>query len=178
MTLAPQTLESERLRFRMFRETDFDTYEKWCSKIEIMRFLGGKTLDRTQAWRHMCYLLGHWTLMGVGYYAVEEKATGTLIGRCGFTDGPVWPGFELGWTIAPEHQRRGFAIEAARTLMHLAFDVLEKENVISLIHPDNAPSRRVADKLGETVEGETTVLDMPVLIYGISRDRWRALNQK
>jgi RimJ/RimL family protein N-acetyltransferase len=42
-------------------------------------------------------------------------------------------------------------------------------HVVSLIHPDNAPSRRVAEKLGEKVEGDTEVLGMPVLIYGIDR---------
>jgi hypothetical protein len=41
--------------------------------------------------------------------------------------------------------------------------------VISLIHADNAPSRKVAEKLGEHIEGETEVMGMPVLIYGIHR---------
>ena len=40
---------------------------------------------------------------------------------------------------------------------------------ISLIHPDNAPSRRVAEKLGEKIEGETEVLTMPVLVYASHR---------
>jgi RimJ/RimL family protein N-acetyltransferase len=54
-------------------------------------------------------------------------------------------------------------------LLAYAFETLEKPHVMSVIHPDNAPSRRVAEKLGETIEGETEVLNMPVLIYGISR---------
>jgi RimJ/RimL family protein N-acetyltransferase len=40
---------------------------------------------------------------------------------------------------------------------------------VSLIHPDNAPSRRVAEKLGQKIEGETEVLTMPVLVYAASR---------
>jgi RimJ/RimL family protein N-acetyltransferase len=159
----------------MFRVEDFPTYQQWCSNIEIMRFLGGKTLDRTQAWRHMCYLIGHWELMGIGYYAVEERESGVLVGRCGFTDGPTWPGFELGWTIAPEFQGRGYATEAATRLMDLAFDEMQKPHVISLIHPDNTPSQRVAERLGETIEGETEVLGMPVRIHGISREKWRSV---
>jgi RimJ/RimL family protein N-acetyltransferase len=54
-------------------------------------------------------------------------------------------------------------------LLAYAFDELDRHHVVSLIHPDNAPSRRVAEKLGEKIEGETIVLTMPVLIYG--RDR-------
>lgn len=168
---AARELETERLRFRMLREDDFPTYEKWCANIDIMRFLGGKTMDTVQAWRHLAYLLGHWAMRGYGYYAVEEKATGAFVGRIGFTNQAGWPGFELGWTIAPEYQGRGYATEAARMLLPYAFDVLDQPHVISLIHPDNAPSRKVAEKLGETIEGETEVLTMPVLIYGIRRPR-------
>ena len=169
MPQAATELETERLHFRMPRESDFPEYEKWQANIEIQRYLGGKTMDRVQAWRHLAYLVGHWAFRGYGYYAVEEKATGQLIGRIGFTNQIGWPGFELGWTIAPEYQGRGYATEAARMLLPYAFDVLDQPHVISLIHPDNTPSRKVAEKLGEKIEGETEVMTMPVLIYGISR---------
>ena len=169
MIQAASELETERLRFRMLRESDFPTYEKWCAEIDVMRYLGGKTLDRIAAWRHMAFLIGHWQLRGYGYYAVEEKATGALVGRVGFTNQTGWPGFELGWTIWPEYQGRGYATEAARMLLQYAFSELDQPHVISLIHPDNIPSRKVAEKLGERVEGETEVMGMPVLIYGIDR---------
>ena len=169
MPQAATELETERLHFRMPRESDFPEYEKWQANIEVQRYLGGKTMDRVQAWRHLAYLVGHWAFRGYGYYAVEEKATGQLIGRIGFTNQIGWPGFELGWTIAPEYQGRGYATEAARMLLPYAFDVLDQQHVISLIHPDNTPSRKVAEKLGEKIEGETEVMTMPVLIYGISR---------
>ena len=160
---APE-LETERLRLRQFRESDFETYEVWCANPDVMRFLGGKTFNRTEAWRHMAYMLGHWQLRGYGYYAVEEKASGRLVGRVGYTDSTGWPGFELGWTLAPEVRGRGYATEAARLLLDYAFEQLDRPHVISLIHPDNSPSRRVAERLGERVEGETEVLGMPVLI--------------
>ena len=169
MAKAATELETERLNFRMLRESDFPTYEKWCANIEVMRYLGGKTLDTVQAWRHLAALVGHWAFRGYGYYAVEEKSTGNLIGRTGFTDQIGWPGFELGWTIAPEYQGRGYATEAARMLLRYAFDVLDRPHVISLIHPDNTPSRKVAEKLGEKIEGKTEVMTMPVLVYGINR---------
>ena len=161
---APE-LETERLRFRTWRASDFQTYEGWCARIEIMRYLGGKTLDTIQAWRHMAYQMGHWSMFGYGYYVCEEKATGAMVGRVGYTNHPGWPGFELGWTIIPEYQGRGYATEAARMLLRYAFDALGQSRVISLIHPDNVPSRRVAEKLGQRIEGETEVLAMPVLIY-------------
>ena len=73
MKQAARELETERLRFRQLRESDFPTYEKWCANIDVMRYIGGKTLEPVLAWRHMSNLLGHWTLRGYGYYAVEGK---------------------------------------------------------------------------------------------------------
>jgi RimJ/RimL family protein N-acetyltransferase len=49
-----------------------------------------------------------------------------------------------------------------------------RDHVISLIHPENRASIKVAERLGETHEGETEVLGMPVLIYGISRGKWES----
>jgi RimJ/RimL family protein N-acetyltransferase len=89
----------------------------------------------------------------------------------GFTNPADWPGFELGWTLAAAYQGKGFATEAARFLLEYAYTELDQAHVISLIHPDNTPSIRVAERLGEKLEGRTEVLDMPVLIYGISRGK-------
>jgi RimJ/RimL family protein N-acetyltransferase len=169
MKQAAKELETERLRFRQFRESDFTTYEQWSANIDVMRYIGGKVLDRFLAYRHMAYVLGHWALRGHGYYAVEEKATGQLVGRSGYTSHPGWPGFELGWAIGPEYQGRGYATEAARMLLQQAFDVLDQQHVISCIHPDNTPSRRVAEKLGEKIEGEAVLFEQTYLIYGIDR---------
>jgi RimJ/RimL family protein N-acetyltransferase len=168
MTKVP-ILETERLILREFRQDDFPVYEKLAADIDVMRYLGGKTMNQVEAWRHMAFMVGHWTLRGYGYFALAEKATGEFIGRAGFTNPTGWPGFELGWTIAPWRQRQGFAFEAAQRLLRFAFEDLDKEHVISLIHRDNIPSQRVAEKLGESVEGDTEVLGMPVLIYGIDR---------
>ncbi|MEO8193273.1 MAG: GNAT family N-acetyltransferase [Gemmatimonadales bacterium] len=162
-------IETERMILREFREEDFPAYEKLAADIAVMRYLGGKTQNTVEAWRHMAFLVGHWTLKGYGYWAAEEKGTGQFIGRIGFSNPAGWPGFELGWTIAPSHQGKGLASEGARRLLQYAFTELDRSHVISLIHPDNTPSRRVAEKLGETIEGETEVLGMPVLVYGVDR---------
>ncbi len=162
-------IETERLILRELRQEDFPTYEKLAADPDVMRYLGGKTMNQVDAWRHMAFMVGHWQLRGYGYFALVEKATGEFIGRAGFTNPTGWPGFELGWTVVPWKQRQGFAFEAAQRLLRFAFEDLDKDHVISLIHPDNTPSRRVAEKLGEQVEGETEILGMPVLIYGIDR---------
>jgi RimJ/RimL family protein N-acetyltransferase len=165
-------LETERLILRTYRLSDFEDHFKLCADPNIMRYLiGGKPMSRLEAWRHMAFLVGHWELLGYGYFAAEEKATGRFVGRIGFTNPEGWPGFEVGWTIAPEFQGRGFATEGGRFLLDYAFNEMKRDHVISVIHPDNKPSIRVAERLGEKLEGQTEVADMSMLIYGIDNPR-------
>ena len=163
-------LETERLILRMYRLSDFEDHFKLCADPDVMRYLlGGKPMSRLEAWRHMAFLVGHWALLGYGYFAVEEKSSGRFAGRVGFTNPEGWPGFELGWTIAPEFQGRGFATEGGRFLLQYAFKEMGKDRVISVIHPDNKPSIRVAERLGEKLEGEADVAGVTMLIYGIDK---------
>ncbi len=163
-------LETERLKLRMFRASDFEAYARICADQEVMRFLGGKPFNRLEAWRHMAFILGHWQLLGYGHWAVEEKATGKLAGRIGFLNPAGWPGFELGWTLSREFWGRGYATEGARRALEYGFKELDRPHVISLIHPENKASIRVAERLGEKVEGKTELMGTEVLIYGIDRN--------
>ncbi len=163
------TLETERLVLRMWREEDIDQYARQCADPDVMRFLGGKTFDLTETWRHMASLIGHWQLRGYGVWAVDEKETGKLVGRIGFMNPAGWPGFELGWTLGKEFWGKGYATEGARRALSYAFNEMDRDHVISCIHPDNTPSIRVAERLGEGVEGEAVVLGTKVLIYGVDR---------
>lgn len=162
-------LETDRLILRMWRPSDFDTYASMCADPEVMRYMGGKIFDRPQAWRHMAFLVGHWHLLGYGHWAVEEKATGDFIGRIGFMNPEGWPGFEIGWTLRRQSWGRGYATEGAKQALMYAFNELNKDHVISLIHTDNHRSMRVAERLGEKLEGQTELIGIPLLIYGIDR---------
>ena len=163
------TLETERLILRMWREADFEQYAELCADPEVMRFLGGKVFDRIEAWRHMASMIGHWHLRGFGIWAAEEKDSGRLAGRIGCIYPEGWPGFEVGWTLKREFWGKGYATEAARRSLEYAFSELDKPHVISLIHADNHASIRVAERLGEKLEGTVHVVGMDLLIYGIDR---------
>lgn len=162
-------LETERLTLRLWRASDFEPFAAMCADEEVMRYVGGKTLTRPEAWRFMALVVGHWHLKGFGMWAVEERDGGELVGRVGCWQPEGWPGFELGWVLRREFWGRGFATEAARAALRHAFDELEQTHVISLIHPDNRASIRVAERLGEKLEGRTEVFGMEVSIYGIER---------
>ena len=170
-------LETDRLVMRWIRLEDFEAYAALGADPEVMRYLGGKTWDRLESWRHMCAMIGHWHFRGYGIWAIEEKATGQFIGRIGLHYPETWPGFELGWTLARHAQGKGYATEAAKRSLEYAFNELDRDHVISLINPENHASIRVAERIGETVEGQTELLGHEVLIYGIDRDTWRAGQQ-
>ena len=168
------TLETERLRLRMFRETDLDAYAAMSADPEVMRYLGaGEPLTRADAWRQMAMLIGHWQLRGYGPWAVEERASGALVGRIGLFNPDGWPGLECIWTLARGAWGKGYATEGARRALEYAFSELGQPRVISLIRPGNVASVRVAERIGERPEGRVTLFGSEVLVYGISREHPR-----
>lgn len=163
-------LETERLKLRMWRETDLDDYAEMSADPAVMQYLTlGKLFTRADAWRSIAFFMGHWEMRGYGHWAVEEKATRRMIGRIGFLNPEGWPGFEIGWTLARHAWGKGYATEGAKRALAYAFNELDRRHVISLIHPDNAPSMRVAERLGEKREGRARVNETDVLVYGIDR---------
>lgn len=164
------SLSTDRLILRMFRDDDIDEYAAICDDAEVMRFIGdGKRLSRPESWRNMAMILGHWQLRGYGIWAVEERQSGRLVGRVGFFNPDGWPGFELGWLLGRDHWGRGFATEAGRAALDFAFNVLRRDRVISLIHPGNQPSIRVAQRLGERFDGLVELGGSQVRVYAISQ---------
>jgi RimJ/RimL family protein N-acetyltransferase len=168
------TLETERLLLRPFRNSDIDAYAAMCADREVMRYVGGReVLSRDDAWRQMALLVGHWHLRGFGMWAVEERATGSFIGRVGLHFPEGWPDREVAWALARPYWGRGFALEAARAALAHAFGHLQWQRAISLIDPDNRRSIRLAERLGQRFAREAEVQGHRVALYSIERDRWR-----
>ncbi|HEX3531165.1 MAG TPA: GNAT family N-acetyltransferase [Thermoanaerobaculia bacterium] len=164
-----QILETERLVLRPFRAGDFDDYAALFADPEVTRYLSRVQWNRDQAWLNLAFQVGHWKLLGYGMWAAVERETGAFVGRIGFAEPEGWPGCELAWALAPRFWGRGYATEGARAALDYAFTVLGKNRVISLIHPENDASLRVAGRLGETLQGRTDHTGREMLIYGIER---------
>jgi RimJ/RimL family protein N-acetyltransferase len=166
-------LQTERLTLRMLQGSDFEEYAAIHTDPEVTRYTTRTHLDRIEAWRHLAIVCGHWHLRGFGMWGVFEKDTGRLAGRTGFHYPDSWPAFELGWTMGRAFWGKGYATEAARECLRYAFEDMGRDHVISLIDPENVASIRVAERIGETLEGEHQLGEHRLLMYGISKGAWR-----
>jgi RimJ/RimL family protein N-acetyltransferase len=174
--VVPQSdaLRTERLILRRWRPEDAAPMTAINSDPAVTEFLNRRMdaaataafLDRTQA---------HWAEHGFGHWAVEPLA-GPLAGEMiGFV-GVAYPTFlpelatrpELGWRLSSSAWGHGFATEAALAARDDAFTRLALPELISIVHPDNIRSRRVASKAGMTIERQT-----PNPVIGRDVDIWR-----
>ena len=169
------TLQTKRLVLRAFRAEDIDAYAALCADPEVMRYIGpGVPLSRIEAWRHMAMLVGHWQLRGFGTWAVEERGTGDFIGRVGLHLPEGWPDREIGWSIVRSHWGKGLAFEAADAALAHAFLTLGWPRIVSMIHPANAASIRLALRLGQRPDRELELQGHPARVYSLERETWLA----
>ena len=144
-------LETERLVLRGWREDDFEPFAAVYANPQDARFIGG-VHTRDDAWRRMAGYIGHWVLRGYGHWVLEGKASSELVGWAGLWSPEGFPGQEVAWTLLPLSRGRGLAREAGLRIRAYAYETLGWETVISLIHLENAPSIRVAERLGASFE--------------------------
>jgi RimJ/RimL family protein N-acetyltransferase len=168
-------IETERLRMRPFREDDLDDYTAVLQTAGVRRWLHlPDDVGREQAWFQMAVWLGQWELRGTGNWVVEEKATGTFVGRVGshWPERDDWPGIELGWTLHPDHWGKGYATEAGAAAREWTFANHDVDALYSLILEDNLASQSVARHLGFTPWELRTMKffpEMPHMIWRLQR---------
>jgi RimJ/RimL family protein N-acetyltransferase len=99
------------------------------------------------------------------------RSNDTLIGYCGFFHQQVdeTNEIEIGYRLHPDYWNQGLATEAATAVRDHAFGDLKLPRVISLIHPDNVASRRVAQKIGMRFERSTVFKGFPTQIFALNR---------
>ncbi|MEH2551306.1 RimJ/RimL family protein N-acetyltransferase [Bradyrhizobium sp. AZCC 2262] len=95
-------IETERLILRQWRASDVTANTMMLGDPLSARFITADRKPVTEpmvGWRNAAIMAGHWVLHGFGMFVVEEKASGTFVGRVGPFYPPVWPGFEVGWGV-------------------------------------------------------------------------------
>lgn len=166
---------SDRLVLRRWRAEDLDACAAINAEAETMAMVGpSRPLTRAESAAALDVLCHHWAIHGFGLWAVEERATGRLIGRAGVWHPPDWPYTEIGWLLGRDWWGRGLATEAAKTGLTYAFACRSVDRLSSIIRPGNLASMRVAERVGMHPAGVATWRGNPVWTYAITRDQWEA----
>ena len=168
-------LETERLILRPFREDDVDLMSELMANPDFMRFSLG-VYSRKQTAAFVEKIIGWQGDCLPSQFALITRSNGTFVGYCGFFHQVVdeIEEIEIGYRLHPAHWNQGLATEAATAVRDHAFRDLRLPRVISLIHPDNIASRRVAEKIGLTHEKETVFRGFPTILFAINRGVWSA----
>jgi RimJ/RimL family protein N-acetyltransferase len=157
-------LETERLRLRQWRESDVEPL-LGIYRDPLSEKLWGPDLKPHDAWRRIAVFLGHWTLKGFGMWALEDKANSRFAGYAGLWFPLEFADVEVGYGLAQWCRGRGYATEAASRARAYAYKVVKLPRVVSYIHPENEPSKRVAERLGAKPDGEFMIQGKSHIVY-------------
>jgi RimJ/RimL family protein N-acetyltransferase len=161
--------QTERLTCRPTEPSDLDGYLAVLldPAVEVrLRPARAAPMDEEGVAERLAADEVHWAKHGFGPWTLIEREGGRVVGRGGLQ----WTGLEgrqvveLPWAIASQHWNRGFATEAAEAALAWGRE-LGLEQAVALITPDNDPSRRVAEKIGMRLEGQTVHGGLPHLVY-------------
>ncbi len=163
-------LQTERLELRPLTLEDLDELAPLLGDAEGL-IHWGPALSREESRSWIERNLARYEADGFGRCAVILRETGELVGDCGLISTLVEerPEVELGWIVSRSLRGRGIATEAAAAWRDFAFDTLGLKRIVSMVSEENVASRRVAEKLGMTVERQALWGGLPHLMYSLHR---------
>lgn len=163
-------LETERLFLRQMIPGDFAALFAVLGDPVAMQYYP-RAFSREDVTRWIARCISSYRENGYGLCAMVLKESNGVIGDCGHfrqeIDGRAE--IEIGYHVLREKWRQGYATEAARASVAYGFDTLRANRLISLVRPENLPSRRVAEKAGMSVEKEIVHKGFAHLVYSISK---------
>ncbi len=157
-------LLTERLRLRPPAEADLDALYALYSDPRVEPWIGHHSREDTAV--ELSFHIAHWSRFGWGWWAVEDLATGEVIGDCGLQPfARVGPEVEVGYELQPEHWGAGLGTEAARASVEHGLKALELDRIIAVVKHGNTASRRVLEKSGLRLAGEREAYGELLLEY-------------
>ena len=146
-------IHTDRLILRGVNSDDNEPLAAIRAKEEVGKHVGG-VRDSQDTWFMMMRMAGMWPLLGYGYWCVDLKETGELIGEVGFADfkrgmQPDISGIpEAGWVLDSSYWGHGLATEAVMAAHHWLDTETEYVQSCCIIDPEHTPSINVAKKCG------------------------------
>ncbi|SMY06844.1 GNAT family N-acetyltransferase [Flavimaricola marinus] len=152
LTAAP-TLTTERTILRSLTLADFNDFHAMWAEPYVVKYILGTPSTKQESWMRLLGQVGHWALLGFGYWAVTNRQTGAFIGAVGLGNmlRPVDPPFgdtpEAGWTMIEAAKGKGLALEAVGSALAWADRSLTAPKTVCMISPENTASLRLAETL-------------------------------
>lgn len=181
---------TDRLILRRWAPGDLDSWLTHLNTEEVTDHLGGirPVEAATERFNAMCV---EWDERGHSFLAVESLASGEFLGACGpsLINAPAAPpelqgAVQIGWIFRIEAWGKGYATEAARAAIALAFERCGIEQVYAQTTDRNPASRTIMEKLGmgrrldlDYHDPDYPARDNPTIIYAIDNAGWRRFQE-
>ncbi|MDA1194873.1 MAG: GNAT family N-acetyltransferase [Planctomycetota bacterium] len=141
-------LDTPRLALRPFTEQDVDAWHSIWGDPQVIWWGANETLERSR--EQLLRLLEHeqaWPA-GIGWLAVRRPGADEVIGDVLLQPARFVDGIEIGWHFRSQAWNQGYATEAARAVLERQREAHPEAPVYAIVETSNAPSLRVAEKLG------------------------------
>ncbi len=171
--MVPQ-IQTDRLLLRAHVAADHGALWAMRNHPDVYRHLGGEPSTEEASWRRLLASAGHWVLMGYGYWLMEERGTGRVVGECGFSEfhrdisPPLVGTLEAGWILGADFHGKGYASEAMNAILNWAENTYPGRPLTCIINTENAPSIRLAERLGFRAQNTQTYLGGDCVIMRMS----------
>lgn len=163
-------IATERVILRPMNQADFRSMRELDTDPDVVRFLGnGRIRTESETSENLAKIMGDYERFGLGLYAATDCTSGRFLGRAGLIPWQLEEGlsWEIGYSFKKSEWNRGLATEVARTLKEWGFLNLRPSHLISLIHPGNEISIRVAKKVGMSFWKVIRLGDLELSAYKI-----------
>ncbi len=153
---------------------DVDAIYTLRRDAEFMRFIREPQTKRAEAENWIKLVSRLWDSEKIGFCAVIDKTSNEFIGWCGLWKLKETGETEVGYAIAENFQKKGFASEAAEKFLEYGFCQLNLEKIVAVARPENTASRRVMEKIGMKYDGIGKYYDRDLAHYSITQENFMA----
>jgi RimJ/RimL family protein N-acetyltransferase len=163
-------LTTTRLILRGFSEADIDPMQRIMAGKNVLRYFPRcDPPDGERVAKMIARIIRHWEEHGYGLWAVQSRASGELMGRCGLQLIPETGEVEIDFLLGRPFWGQGFASEAGRASLNYGFEELALDQIVGIVHPENIASQRVLEKLGMRCREKANYFGMDVFRYNRAR---------
>ena len=161
-------LETEKLILRDLETGDLDSLAVIYADADVMKYIGtGKTFTREQTKASIDRWKAYREKNGYSNWAVADKSSGALIGKCGFSDLPDNLGIEISYLFTKNRWGKGIASEISLATLDYGFSILNLEKIKGFVYPENTASIRVIEKMGMKFEKEVEYFGVNPRMFSI-----------